>query len=281
LEPQLSVSTATFSIGNNDLPRLGGCLGFLKPYDEQARLQDPLFILNPYYPLSNQQIVMRSIVRPSGHIPLFMQLLNIPIIPDILRSIFGIDEPQVWPIDRILPPSLSGNHTALCFIETLPSTSLPGCYYRIPTFRCIDGISPSLRIREESRVVLVYATTDIFGRNAENSMPMLVKGSRGFTPDYHYEILELDFPHLTADDPFKYAWLQIPPQFVHTDVAMVVEPFSENWYRHQELTFKWEREIRQCDPTYHSSDELAELRSRCIWAAMLWYVICRRQQRVK
>jgi hypothetical protein len=103
-----------------------------------------------------------------------------------------------------------------------------------------------------------------------------VLGSRGFTEDLHYEILELVSTDVLPDHRNRTMFLYVPPPFIHPEVAMITEMNAPNFKLHHKLLTEWDlserREVAQL------SDEYKTQRSMIVWRLLFSYLEARREQ---
>jgi hypothetical protein len=257
---------------------LGTHIGLISSFNNAAEPLDPVYIANTHFPATIQDFLVRLKQPTLNHIPYAVRYENVYIIPKALRTAFGMTIAQKWPVYNAIPPSLPSSQTVICIAEMVSFTTLPFHPYDIPVLQCTKTDWMNLRIRQDSYIQLVCPSEDNELFDPAYVTSLRVKGSRGFTADLKYEILELNFVQLEHEDPMKYAWLYVPPPYVHEDVVMIVEPFSVNSERHDEIMAKWEEILYAVQSDWIETAEVRKQRSSAVWAVMLWYLLRRRQQ---
>lgn len=275
--PQTIPMPNPWLISSLDVPLQGGFISMFCPYDKNAQPLPPVYIVNPSYPESNQLLYLRTAL-PTGQLPYYWLYHRISAVPKALKDVFRMEEAQIWMTYDAIPPPLEGPQIISCPANRLPPSRIPFHSTPVPTFQYQNFATPSSRIRQNSRLQLICPSKDESTVGADCTALLRVKGSRGFTRGSAYEILELDFEHLDHSNPAKYVWLHVPPPFVHDDVCMVVEPFSENAVEHESHMGNWKRALVKAEPGYVETAGDKDKRAWAVWSLMYWYLISRRLQ---
>lgn len=248
--------------------------------DNTAKPTALIYVINTHFPLANQEFLLRLKLPLLNHIPYVVQYQKVYTIPRALSAAFGPPEIENWTILDPIPPSIAGAHLVICPVQTSLLAMVSYHPYHVPVYYTLEPCMLNLRIRQDSHLQLICASDNVDSYEPTYMTSLRVKGSRGLTLDLKYEILELEVDYLNSGDPAKCVWLCIPPPYVFDDVVMIVESFSANRTRHDEVMEKWKTLLLDAQPDWVETPDIKEQRSQAVWALMMWYLLCRRQQRI-
>lgn len=266
-------------ISTRDIPLCGGFISMFCPYDKHSQPLAPVYIVNPECSESNQALYLRTAL-PNGQLPYYWLYKDVPTIPGALKEAFKMDGTQIWTTYTCIPPVVTGTAFINFSVDRMLPSRVSQHSHLIPTFRYSGHAPPGCRIRQNSRLQLTCPSKNKDADVSDCTPPILVKGSRGFTPDGVYEILELDFEQLEHNHPMKYVWVYIPPPYVCEDVCMVVERFSQNAVKHEALMSGWLKILLEAEPGWSETPSGKDQRAWAVWSLMYWYLNSRRHQRV-
>lgn len=252
-----------------------GNVGAIQHLEPNMTLQAPSYIVNPQFAAANYSFLV-WLLDTHNQPSFFLQHYAVPVVPAELRDILSRLVQQTWPVIPYLPSIIEGPSLINCPAILLPPTFYAGNMQPYPTFQHHPSLQPSFRIRQDSSVQLVYRLQDPVVSLA-HTFPLRVHGSRGFTTDFKYEILELDCVSLPVYHPFKYTWYYVPPPFVHPDVIMITDAMSPNMVLHAQLLNRWDSLINLVCPEQFTRNHIVQ-RVWVVWRAMHNYVLSRREQ---
>lgn len=254
----------------NDLSTKGGFITGIYTANGAGKRLEPAYIANSRYAESNDNFLMLHRTS-TGHYSSLLHHHALPPIPNSLVASLGVTIPQVF--DYISPRAhiLTGQRdvTIKAFITPIPTTLRS--QFVIPIYEHDIEYTPSSRIRQNSRIQITTSgitpsyTTNLFH----------VRGSRGFTSNNKYEILEL-VDSFTPEN-LRVVWLQITPPHIHLDVVLINDESSPNRRRHDKLLSLFEGELRYSQKS-EPEDCLKEQRSMLTWKVLQRYSDARRRQ---
>lgn len=212
-------------------------------------------------------------LQHSTHLAVSQRLAR--AIPDDLREHLCPRKTQRWKMHRLLPSILPGPNSITCSVEPVANTWIGGCPLPIPTFRLLDGSEPSLRIRANSMVQLIYEGD---GPVLEDTPPMYVRSTRGHSNDAKYEIIELELPTFNEGRSRRVMYLHIPPPFLHEDIPISLEHSTANLASVNHSLYDWDQKegVRYIDIPWN----LREARFDVVLLAQQRHILARRLQRV-
>lgn len=268
----LSVMFSAFA-----LKQRTGYLGVIFPVRKDGGKRPPLYIVNCHFPESNQAFLMRHRTR-SGHLPYYLEHFAIPVLPNSLKRAFNELITKTWRVLNPLPSIIMGPQTITCPVKPLPPTMTTKHSFLIPVYVYSPVSKPSLRIRQNSLLQLISPNNSIDTDDQYPQMTRLlsVRGTRGFTSDLKYEILELEDDYAIFPEN-RVAFLHIPPPFVHLEVVMIVESYTPNHLRFEHVRDNFETEIRKMLVKEMTSDS-EEYRSMMVWKILQRDFEARRNQ---
>lgn len=248
----------------------------IHPLSPQVTCQPATFIFNSYFHIAHHYLFLRH-TDESNNVPFTLQYYAVPPVPSSLQNLFQIHHNNdIWMRQNPPPPILYQRELQrlCCPAREDCKTLVADLEHPVPTFKYLPPVRPTIRIRQDARIQLQFEDK----RKLTFTAFLLVQGSRGFTPDYEYEILELQCTEVSANDSDRTMFLLIPPPFVHVDVAMITTGNSPNTYVHRDLLTKWNSEEQQ---VFESLSEGSKLqRSVVVWRLLLAYLEARREQKL-
>lgn len=256
-----------------NLRQRAGYLAAIHPITSRLQRLPATHILNPHYPLVNQNLLLRHADR-SDNIHFCIQYYAVFPASDTLRNLFQLDRSNnIWLFYNPIPPILYGlDQRVFCPTTHGDDTFILGYKHPVPTFKYLASFFPNIRIRQHARIQLLYS----HNRGITYTAPLIVRGSRGFSHDYNYEILELQCPEVDTNNKNYTMFLFVPPPFVHIEVGMITSSGSSNEKTHADLLERWNAVEKQ---QVKKLTELGKLeRSLTVWKLLQDYLEARREQ---
>lgn len=258
-----------------DLALHSGYIGMIHPLGPKVTCEPATFVFNGYFHLQHHYLFLRHSDR-SNHFPFTLQYYAVPSVPSLLRDLFQTyHSNDLWIRHNPLPPVIHKRKLQLvsCAAREDCETVVADLVHPVPTFKYLPPARPTIRIRQDAHIQLQLEDR----RKLTFTASLLVQGSRGFTPDFEYEILELQCTEVSAADKNRTMFFLVPPPFVHIDVAMITVGNTPNTQIHRKLLSEW----NQSEELYFESlsEDSKHQRSLMVWKLLLAYLEARRVQK--